>query len=372
MKPLNLHEYEAAAREMLRAEIFDIVAGGSDDLITLRDNRAAFDRWRLLPRMWRGYTECDLHTTVLDQQISLPVLLAPVATHRLLHDRGELASAAAARRAGTIFTLGTCASTTIEDVAAVAGRWWFQLYFFPDRGIAADLLQRAEAHGASALVVTIDSPALGRHEAVARHPDMAWGDTITFANVPAEAMAGAAHDPAQSWREMEWLATHTSLPIVLKGILDPADAVRAFDLGARAVVVSNHGGRQLDSAVASLDALPAVVDASAGRGEILVDGGFRRGTDVLKALALGARAIFLGRPFLWGLAVAGEDGVVDVLELLRQELARDMMLGGRGSVQEVDSSFIVPAGPLVTPWRGAPGRSPRECTRREEAAGDDA
>ena len=162
-------------------------------------------------------------------------------------------------------------------------------------------------------------------------------------------MAGAVHDPKQSWKDFAWLVAHTSLPIVLKGILDPEDARRAFDLGARGVIVSNHGGRQLDSAVASLDALPAVVDATAGRGEILIDGGFRRGTDVLKALALGARAILLGRPFLWGLAVDGEEGVLRVLELLRGELARNLLLGGRRGVADVDHSFIAPVGPLARP-----------------------
>jgi isopentenyl diphosphate isomerase/L-lactate dehydrogenase-like FMN-dependent dehydrogenase len=349
--PLNLHEYEEAARELLPPEIYAIVVSGSDDQATLRANRTAFDQWRLLPRMWRGYTRSDLTTSVLGQTISMPVLLAPVAMHRMVHARGELASAAAARRAGTILTLGTCASSTIEEVAEVAGNWWFQLYFFPDRGIAADLVQRAEAHGASALVVTIDSPTLGRHEAPARYDLVAALDGITFANVAPDAMDGAVHDPAQSWDEMKWLAAHTTLPIVIKGILDPDDARRAFDLGARAVVVSNHGGRQLDSAVASLDALPAIVDVTVGRGEVLIDGGFRRGTDVLKALALGARAVMLGRPFLWGLAVAGEEGVFDVLELLRAELARNLLLGGRGSIQDVDRSFVVPAGPLLPPWR---------------------
>ncbi len=352
-KPLNLLDYEDAARSLLSPEIYTIVASGSEDQVTLRANRAAFDQWRLLPRMWRGYTRPDLTTTVLGQTLSLPVLLAPVAMHRMVHARGELASAAAARRAGTILCLGTCASTTIEEVATVAGNWWFQLYFFPDRGIAQDLLQCAAAHGASALVVTIDSPTLGRHEGPARYDLTAALDGITFANVAPDAMDGAVHDPSQCWDDMEWLAAHTSLPIVIKGILDPDDARRAFDLGARAVVVSNHGGRQLDSAVASLDALPAVADVAAGRGEVLIDGGFRRGIDVLKALALGARAVLIGRPFLWGLAVGGEEGVLDVLEILRAELARNLLLGGRGSIKDIDRSFIVPAGPLTTPWRSA-------------------
>lgn len=343
--PLNLHEYEAAARAVLRPAVFDMVAAGSDDEVTLRENRTAFDRWRLLPRMWRGITQPDLATSVLGQDVSFPVLLAPTALHRLLHSAGELASARAARRAGTIFTLGTCASCTIEDVAREAGNWWFQLYLFPDRAIARDLVQRAEARGASALVVTVDSPVLGRHEVNLRN-NFVDPEGITFANVAPEALGGAVHDPAQSWQDLEWLAALTDLPLVLKGILDPDDARRAFECGARAVVVSNHGGRQLDSAVASLDALPAVAEVAAGRGEVLIDGGFRRGTDVLKALALGARAVLLGRPFLWGLAVDGEEGVLRVLELLRAELARDLMLSGRAGVAEVDRSLVVPVGPL--------------------------
>jgi 4-hydroxymandelate oxidase len=348
MKPLNLRDYQTAARAVLPPAIYAIVAAGSDDEVTLRANRAAFDQWRLLPRMWRGHSQADPRTTVLGQEIAMPVLLAPVATHTLVHPQGELASAAAARRAGTIFTLGTCASTTIEAVARVAGPWWFQLYFFPDRAIAVDLIQRAEGCGASAIVITIDSPVLGRHETSLRQDTVFQAGDFTFANVAPDAMDGARHDPTQNWRDLEWLATRTTLPLIIKGVLDPADARCALDLGARAVVVSNHGGRQLDSAVASLDALPAVVEAVDGEAEVLIDGGFRRGTDVLKALALGARAVLLGRPFLWGLAVAGEEGVCHVLTLMREELARDMLLGGRGSTAEIDRSFIVPVGPLPT------------------------
>lgn len=347
MKPLNLLEYQAAAREVLPPAIHAMVAGGSDDEVTLQANRAAFDQWRLLPRMWRGYSQADLRTTVLGQEIAMPVLLAPVATHKLVHPQGELASAAAARRAGTILALGTCASATIEAVAKVAGPWWFQLYLFPDRAIARDLIQRAEACGAAAIVITVDSPVLGRHEATLRLGAGALGGDFPFANLAPEAMDGARHDPSQNWKDLEWVATQTTLPLIVKGVLDPVDARCAIDLGAGAVVVSNHGGRQLDSAPASLDALPAVVEAVAGRGEILIDGGFRRGTDVLKALALGARAVLLGRPFLWGLAVDGEEGVLHVLTLLRDELARDMLLGGRGSISEIDRSFIVPVGPLA-------------------------
>jgi len=340
--PLNVYEYESAARLALPRLIYEMAAGGAEDEVTLRENRAAFDRWRFLPCMWRGIAAPQLRTTVLGQEISLPILLGPVSTQRLLHPEGELASARAARRAGTIFTLGACASTSIEDLAPEVGSWWFQLYLFPDRAIARDLVQRATAAGASAIVVTIDSPVLGRHEANLRNGFTALPQDIRFANIDPAALA--VHDPRQSWKDLEWLADCTSLPIVLKGILDPHDARLAFSLGAKAIVVSNHGGRQLDSAVASLDALPAIVEAVADRGEILIDSGFRRGADILKALALGARAVLLGRAFLWGLAAGGEEGVFQVLELLRAEIVRSLLLSGRADVAEVDRSLVVPAG----------------------------
>jgi 4-hydroxymandelate oxidase len=357
--PLNLHEYEAAARAILPPMIFDYIAGGSGDEVTLAANREAFSRWRLLPRVLRGLSDVSLTTTVLGQPVSQPVLIAPSGMHRLSHDEGELATARAAKRAGTIYIMSTAATVAMEEVAPEAGPWWFQLYTYSDRGVTRDLVERAAAAGASALVVTVDVPVLGRREADERNrftlpSGLTWANLRTpqhqrFA-VKDEGSGltdytGAAWHIALSWADIEWIGSLTPLALVLKGVLHPDDAKRAFEIGARGVIVSNHGGRQLDSAVASLDALPAVVEAAAGRGEVLVDGGVRRGTDVLKALALGARAVLLGRPIHWGLAVGGEAGVYDLLELMRSELTRDLMLCGLARLDEVTRSLLVPASP---------------------------
>jgi 4-hydroxymandelate oxidase len=359
--PLNLHEYEAAARAVLSPMAWDYVAGGSGDEVTLRGNRAAFDRWRLLPRVLRGLREVSTATTVLSQDIALPVLIAPSGRHRLCHDEGERATACAARTAGTIYTMSTAATLTIEEVAPAAGPWWFQLYVYRDRGFTRELVTRAAAGGASALVVTVDVPVRGRREAEER-TRFAMPSGVATALLaapegtvvpggangnPVAAEINAVFDPALHWNDLEWLASLSPLPVLLKGILHPADAVRAIEYGIRAILVSNHGGRQLDSAVAALDALPAVVEAVAGRVEVLVDGGVRRGTDVLKALALGARAVLIGRPIHWGLAVDGEAGVRHVLELLRAELALDLMLCGVASPAEVNRSLIVPEGTVL-------------------------
>ena len=370
--PLNLHEYEAAARELLPPMVADFVAGGSGDEATLRGNRAAFDRWRLLPRVLRGVREVSTATRLLGQEITMPVLVAPSSLHRLCHVEGERATARAAKGAGTIYTMSTPASMSIAEVAPEAGTWWFQLYVYRDRGLTRELAARAAAAGAAALVVTVDTPLLGRREADERNrfalppgvmmpniqapvPDRPAGEGAGFGWVAAAPVV----EPALTWDDLDWLAALSSLPVIPKGILHPDDAVQAVEHGARALIVSNHGGRQLDGAVASLDALPAVVDAVAGRAEVLVDGGVRRGTDVVKALALGARAVLVGRPVLWGLAVSGEAGVRHVLDLLRAELALDLMLCGLASPEDVDRSLLVPAGTQVKRQRrdGRRGRS---------------
>jgi 4-hydroxymandelate oxidase len=359
LPPLNLHEYEAAAQAILVPMAFDFVAGGSGDEVTLRGNRAAFDRWRLLPRVLRGVRGVSTATSVLGQDIALPVLIAPSALHRLCHGDGERATARAAKAAGTIYTMSTAATIAIEEVAPEAGASWFQLYVFRDRELTRELVARAAAAGAAALVVTVDTPVLGRREADARNrfalpPGIAMPNVqLPAPRVPTEAGAGsawttaaAAVESALTWDDLDWLASLSPLPVIPKGILHPDDAVRAVDHGARAVMVSNHGGRQLDSAIAALDALPAVVEAVAGRAEVLVDGGVRRGTDVLKALALGARAVLIGRPIHWGLAVDGEAGVRHVLELLRTELALDLLLCGLAKPGDVDRSLLVPSDAL--------------------------
>lgn len=359
--PLNLLEYEAVARSLLDRMAFDYIAGGAMDEVTVRANRAAFDQWRIVPHVLRGITGCDLATTVVGQEIALPVMLAPVGFQRLAHPEGELASARAARASGTIYTMSTAANFTIEEIASQAGRWWFQLYVYQDRAITRDLIQRAAAAGAAALVVTVDTPRLGRREADERnHFTLPPGLTVAnFVRRDQQSMPSldqgsglaayttSSFEPSLSWQDLEWVASQTTLPLILKGILAADDARRAFAQGARAIIVSNHGGRQLDGAVATLDALPAIADAVGDQGEILLDGGIRRGTDVLKALALGARAVLIGRPYAWGLAVAGEAGVRRVLDLLRAEIELGLWLAGVPKATEVPRALVVPTGPML-------------------------
>jgi 4-hydroxymandelate oxidase len=349
---LNLHEYEAAAKALLPSPVFEFVAGGSEDEVTLRDARAAFDRWRLLPRVMQGLRDVSTATTVLGHDVSMPVLIAPFAAHRLCHDEGECATARAAKSAGTIFTLATPSTVPMEDVGRQAGAWWFQVYVFRDRELTRELVRRAAEAGASAIVVTLDMPVFGRREADERNrfslpPGMEFVHMPKAAAAPGPAPASrvagrvnSIFESALAWKDLEWLASVSPLPVVAKGILHADDAVRAIEHGARAVVVSNHGGRQLDSAISALDALPEVVDAVGQKVEVLVDGGVRRGIDVLKALALGARAVMISRPVAWGLTLDGEQGVLQVLELLRTELERDLILCGRGSPDQVDRSLV--------------------------------
>lgn len=359
VSPLNVHGYEESARAVLPLMVFDYIRGGSGDEATLRANQSAFDQWRLLPRVLRGHAATSTETTVLGQRVSLPLLIAPVGFHRLVHDQGEIATARAARGAGTICTCSTAATFSIEEIAPHAGPWWFQLYVFQDRSITVDLVQRAAAAGASAIVVTVDTPVLGRREAdetnhFALPGGLGWANLAGTTHQDMRATAGSgltaytttSFDRTLTWRDIEWLATVSDLPLIIKGVLAADDAREAFDRGVRAVVVSNHGGRQLDGAVASLDALPAVAEAAAGRGEVLMDGGVRRGTDVLKALALGARAVLLGRPVLWALATGGEAAVLELLNLLGSELARDMALCGCATTDDVTASLVVRRGPV--------------------------
>jgi 4-hydroxymandelate oxidase len=292
-------------------------------------------------------------TTVLGTDISMPLLVAPTAFQRMAHPEGEVAMARGAAAANTIMCLSTIANATIEDVAAATpeGPRWFQLYWGPDRGIVADLVARAEAAGFLAIVLTVDLPVLGRRERDLRTgfeipPDVpvpAFSALAEIAGAVSPAAILWAVDNALTWRDLEWLRSLTSLPLVVKGVLTADDAVLAIEAGAEAVVVSNHGGRQLDGVAASLDALPEVVGAVGGRAEVLVDGGIRRGTDVVKALALGARATLAGRAPLYGLAVDGADGVEHVLGLLRAEIELALALCGCASPVDVTRAHIARA-----------------------------
>jgi 4-hydroxymandelate oxidase len=352
---LNLQEAERLAQQRLPAPVYDYYAGGAGDELTLAENRRAFDRRALLPRMLVDVSRRDLRLTLLGAELAAPILVAPMAFQRLAHPDGELGTARAAGSLGLLMTASTFATCSLEDIAAAAtGPLWFQLYVHQDRAITRDLVQRAEAAGYRALVLTVDVAEIGRRERDERNefrlsPDLRVANFLppTSHSLQSEAEGSrlrafihGMRDASFSWRDLEWLGSLSRLPLVLKGILRADDARRSVDHGAAAIVVSNHGGRQLDGAIASLDALPAIAEAVGGRIPLVLDGGVRRGTDIVKALALGARAVMLGRPVLWGLAVDGQAGATRVLELLRNELDLAMALAGTPRLSDITPDLV--------------------------------
>src|SRR5204862_734430 len=312
MQPVNIWDYERLAEEKLDPNAHAYFAGGAGDEVTLRDNVAAFERRKLRPRVLVDVGEISTATTVLGTEIALPVVIAPLAMQRLAHPDGEEATARAAAAAGTIMCLSSAATCAPREL--IQGERWFQVYVWRPRSKSEAAIEEAVAHGYSALVLTVDVPYIGRRERDLR-VDFKVPERLTVQGD----LFGEGFDASVSWRDLAWLAGY-GLPVVVKGLLTAEDADLACEHGAAAVVVSNHGGRQLDGVPATLDVLEEVVDAVDGRTEVLLDGGVRRGADVLKALALGARAAMIGRAMLWGLAVAGEEGVTDVLRMFREEL----------------------------------------------------
>lgn len=356
-RPINLFEYQTLATQQLPQMARDYYASGSWDEMTLRDNRAAFERYKLRPRMLVDVSQRDLSTQMLGQSLQLPILIAPMAFQCLADPEGEIATAKAAAKLGNVMVLSTLATKSIEEVASVRNQTpqWFQLYVHRDRGLTKALVERAHAAGFQALCLTVDAPVLGRRERDAHNqfvlpPGMELANLSTLKELEIPYKSGESglfayvleqFNPALTWADLEWLQSLSPLPLVVKGILRGDDAVRAVEHGARGVIVSNHGGRQLDGAIASIDALSEVVAAVGNKADVLVDGGIRRGTDVLKALALGAKAVLLGRPVLWGLAVGGEAGVQHLLQLLRDELDLAMALSGCAKLQDIDPSLVV-------------------------------
>jgi 4-hydroxymandelate oxidase len=358
---LNLQELEQLAREKLTAMAYAYYASGALDELTLRENVAAWARLPIHYRVLVDVSARDLSTTVLGARVSMPVLVAPTAFHGLACSDGELATVRAAGGAGTIMCLSSLSNTRVEEVCAAAGGpVWFQLYVYRDRAATEALVRRAEAAGASAIVLTVDAPLLGRRErdvrnefhlpeglrvenmsAVAGHAEVA----LRSASSGLAAYFKEKLDPSLTWKDVAWLRGATRLPVLVKGIVRADDARRAVDHGASGIVVSNHGGRQLDGSPATASVLGPIADAVQGRIEVLVDGGVRRGADVLRALALGARAVLVGRPILWGLATAGEAGARGVLEALRAEIDHAMALAGCASVSDVTRDLLVPPGP---------------------------
>jgi 4-hydroxymandelate oxidase len=327
MSLVNLADYEAAARKAVAGSNLDYYDGGSNDELTLRDNVAAFSRITVFPRMFRGVGTREMSTTVVGASARWPVIVAPIALLGMLSPEGEVPAVRAATAAGSIFVLSSVSVTPIEDVmAAATGPVWFQLYVYKDRAASEALVKRVEESGCSALELTADVPIVGRRERDVRNsfalPEGLWTPNLTAdagsplpetrSDSPFKAAIDALFDPTLTWDDVGWLTSITTLPVLVKGILRADDAVRAVDAGAAGVIVSNHGGRQLDTAPAAIDALAAIVDAVGDRTEVIVDGGIRRGVDVVKAIALGARAVQIGRPIVWGLVVDGEEGISDV------------------------------------------------------------
>ncbi len=355
--PINLFEFEQRAASRLDKLAYDYFSSGANDEITLRENRAAYERLVIYPYMLRDVSARSLETCVLGQTISMPIMIAPMAFQKMANPEGELATIKAASATGTIMVISTLSTYSIEEVAAIAtGNLWFQLYVYRDRAVTESLVRRAEAAGCKALVLTVDSPILGRRERDVRNafhlPDGYVAKNLVPAGI--EAIPGrvgesslaeyiaALYDQSLSWKDVEWLRSITSVPVLVKGILRADDAERAIESGAAGIIVSNHGGRQLDTAPATIDVLERIASRVDGRVELFVDGGIRRGTDVLKALALGARAVFLGRPVLWGLATNGEQGAIDVLNMLRSEFDLAMALSGCGSLSQIKLDLLRP------------------------------
>ncbi|BCB74356.1 alpha-hydroxy acid oxidase [Phytohabitans flavus] len=354
--PLTVADYELAAAERLPPGVWDYIRGGSGEEQTLSANRDAFARHVLRPRFLVDVSEPDLSTVLLGAPLRAPIGVAPVAYHQLAHPEGEVATARAAGEAGQLLVVSVFASRTLEEIAAAApGPLWLQLYWFRRREVVIGLVRRAEAAGYRALVLTVDTPRVGRRLRDVRR-GFAVPPGIVAANLDAAVMARAHEavdgesalvrhsreqfDPSLGPADLAWLCAQTDLPVLVKGVLTGADAELAMAHGAAGVVVSNHGGRQLDGAVASVDALAEVAAAVGGRGPVLVDGGIRTGTDVLRAVALGASAVLVGRPALWGLAVDGEPGARAVLDILAAELEDAMVLSGRPRLSDVDSSLL--------------------------------
>jgi len=356
--PVNIAEYEKHAMSKLPKNAFDYYASGANDMITLRENRAAFSRLRLMPKILVDVSSLNTETTVLGDKVSSPICIAPSAMQKMAHPDGELATARANYRHKGLMILSSWSTTALEEVAQAApeGLRWFQLYVYKDREVTLDLIKRAERAGYKALAITVDTPQLGRREADIKNR-FALPSHLTMGN-----FSGGAHksgtkssgekgsglasyvasliDKTLNWNDIAWVRKNTTMKIVVKGVMTAEDALASVRHRVDGILVSNHGARQLDTVPATIEALPEVVKAVAGRCEVYLDGGVTRGTDALKAICLGARAVFVGRPVLWGLAHSGEEGVYNAIKLLRDEFYLAMQLMGTTSIAELKPSMV--------------------------------
>jgi (S)-2-hydroxy-acid oxidase len=361
--PVNLAEYERYAKNNLPRNAHDYYASGANDMITLRENRDAYSRLRIMPKILIDVSKIDTKTTILGDAVASPICIAPTAMQQMAHPDGEIATSRASAKTNTLMTLSSWSTIALEDVASAAptGLRWFQLYVYKDRVVTLDLVKRAERAGYKAFAVTVDTPILGRREADIRNR-FALPSHLTMGNFKGK---GGSHssgtksagstgsglasyvsqliDQTLTWSDIAWLRKNTTLKIVVKGVMTAQDALIALENGVDGIWISNHGARQLDTVPATIEVLPEIVRAVNGRCEVYLDGGIIRGTDVLKALALGARAVFIGRPVLWGLTHSGEEGVTNVLKLLNDEFALAMKLTGAVNLSELKPSLIRPA-----------------------------
>ncbi|EFA76141.1 hydroxyacid oxidase [Heterostelium album PN500] len=348
---VNIDEFKYAAEKKLPRMVYDYYASGSFDQITLAENQNYFSRIKLLPRCLIDVSNVDMRTNVLGIDLSFPLMIAPTAMQKMAHPVGETATWSAANELGTSMTLSSLSTTSIEELSkhANGNPGWFQLYVFKDRAITKNLVQRAEQIGYKAIVLTVDTPYLGRREADYRNGfRLPHGLKLqNFSDLPLADVEGGLNayvatmiDSSLTWKDLDWLKSITKLPIIVKGVMSPRDAEIAVTHGVDAIIVSNHGARQLDTAPSTIEVLPYIVKAVNGRCPVILDGGVRRGTDILKALACGAKAVMIGRPVLWGLAVGGKDGVKRVLSLLHDELKLSMALAGVKSISQINKSLI--------------------------------
>jgi len=354
MTPINISDFESLAKEKLTQMAYDYYSSGANDEVTLKENCAAYKRICLKYRVLVDVSKRDISTEILGNKISMPVMIAPTAFHKMAHDEAEVAVARAAGAAGTIMILSTLSNSAVEEVVKASVKpVWFQLYVFRDREVTRDLIKRAENAGCKAIVLTVDAPLLGTRERDVRNRfDLPEGitvknlETVFKEKLPRKGDSGIASyvseylDASLNWKDIEWLKSITKLPLHIKGIACKEDAILSVKHGADGIVVSNHGGRQLDSCRATINVLPEVADVVQDKIEILIDGGIRRGTDILKAIALGAKAVLVGRPVIWGLAAEGEKGVKAVLEIFRKELDLAMALCGCDSIKKISKDLI--------------------------------
>ena len=356
---INIFDYEQLAQANIEQGHYDFIAGGATDEITIRRTRAVFDSIMIRPRMLVDVSDIDLSTTALGQEISMPIMLAPSGNHSAAHPDAEIATVKAAGAAKTVMILSSHGSRTLEDVAAAStGPLWFQQYLFKDRGLTLEMAARAEEAGYSAICMTLDAKITPKRERNIRNdyvgppsPNYAHLDLGTHnSRFAADAPTGPTdiRSVSADWSELEWFASSINLPIITKGIMRGSDAKLSVDHGAQAVIVSNHGGRYLDTTPATIEVLPEIVKAIDGKAEVYLDGGIRRGTDVYKSLALGAQAVLIGRPLFWGLAADGESGLSSVLEILRDELDATMGMCGCNVVNDIKNDDISLISPLLS------------------------